>query len=191
MSKFIANVIKLFSATLLGQILGIAFSPVLSRLYSPAEFGNFQLFFSIVSIIAIMACFSYQGAINLPEKDDDAAKIVILSFCCICITTVTTSVFFIFFSTEIANFLNAPGLSNLLFLVPLAVVVNCVAYVMGFWLSRRQQFGTIAIANLTSSITGKTTSVVLGFLSATQYGLIFGTIINDFTIVLVLLKKPA
>jgi lipopolysaccharide exporter len=189
MSKFISNVITLFSATLLGQILGVIVSPVLSRLYSPADFGIYQLFFSMVSLIAIIACLSYQGAINLPKKDDDAVNIVVLCLGLIIVTACVSAVMLTFFSETIENVLNAPGLSAYMFLIPLAVIARSIAYVLGSWLSRRQQFGTIAQANLSSSITGKTTSVGLGLLSPSPLGLICGPIINDATIAVVSLKK--
>jgi lipopolysaccharide exporter len=188
MSKFISNVITLFSATLLGQILGILVSPVLSRLYSPADFGVFQLFFSIVSLIAVIACFSYHGAINLPKKDEDAATIVVLCLCLIIVTASISAAILSIFSETIENVLNTPGLSAYIFLVPLAVIASSVAYVLGSWLSRKKQFETIAQANLSSSVTGKTASIGFGLLSPSPFGLIFGPIINA-TIIVVSLRK--
>jgi lipopolysaccharide exporter len=189
MSKFLSNVIKLLSATLLGQILGIIASPILSRLYSPADFGIFQLFFSIVGMIAIISCFSYNNAINLPKKDDDAANIVILCLCLIIIVSIISTVFFLIFSKDIEILLKAPGLSDYLFLLPLAIFANSVAYVFGFWLSRREQFGVMAKGNFYSSITGKASSIGLGLVSPTPFGLIFGTIVNDGTIALISFRK--
>jgi O-antigen/teichoic acid export membrane protein len=189
MSKFVSNVITLFSATLLGQILGIIASPILSRLYSPADFGIYQLVFSIVSLITIVACLSYNGAINLAKKDEDAATIVILCLYLTIIITCISAVLLWIFSALIENVLKAPGLSSYLFLVPFAVIASSIAAILYSWLSRRQQFGTIAQANLSSSVTGKTASIGLGLLSPSPFGLICGPIINDTTICLVSLRK--
>jgi O-antigen/teichoic acid export membrane protein len=189
MSKFISNTITLFSATLLGQIFGIIASPILSRLYSPADFGVYQLFFSILSLITIVACLSYNNAINLPKKDEDAANIVVLCLLLIVVTSCISVVILWFFSEMIVSILNAPVLSTYLFLIPFAAFIGSVAYVLGSWLSRRQQFGTIAKSNLISSVTGKSTSIGVGILSPSPFGLIFGPIINDTTTSLILLKK--
>jgi O-antigen/teichoic acid export membrane protein len=189
MSKFLSNLLKLFSATLVGQLLGFIVTPVLSRLYSPADFGIYQLFFSIVSLISIIACFSYHNAINLPKKDEDGAGIVLLCLFLITITSVVSLVFFFVFSGYIEYVLNAPGLSHYLFLVPLAVLCNSVAYVLVFWLSRKDDFGTIAKANLTSSFSGKGVSVASGMISPSPFGLIFGTIINDATIAIMAARR--
>ena len=49
----------------------------------------------------------------------------------------------------------------------------------------------MAQGNLSSSITGKATSMGIGILSPSPFGLIFGTIINDATIVFISLRKTA
>ncbi len=189
MSKFLSNVLTLASATIIGQVIGILVSPVLSRLYTPADFGIFQLFLSLVSLIAIISCFSYHSAINLPKKHEDAAGVVLLCIFLIVITTIITTIFFFVFGGYIEKILNAPGLSLYILLLPLAIICNSVAYVLGSWLSRREQFGTIAKSNLASSISGKGISVGFGFTSPSPFGLISGTIVNDFTIVVILLRK--
>ena len=189
MTKFLSNVIKLFSATLAGQILGIIVTPVLSRLYSPADYGVFQLFFSIVSIIAVFSCFSYSSAIQLPEKDEDAAGIVVLSVLLIVITTVITSIFFLVFSGYFESLLNAPGFSIYILLLPLALLSSSIASVLVCWLSRKEDFGIIARGNFLGSVSGKGVSLGYGVLSPSPFGLILGTIVNDATIVLVLLRR--
>ena len=189
MSKFFSNTMKLFSATLAGQILGLISFPVLSRLFSPADFGVFQLFFSIVSLIAIISCFSYHRAIMLPENDEDAAHIVFLCLILIIITTIISMVFLLFFSGYIEKTLNIPGLFNLLFLFPLAIICNSTGYVLEVWVSRKEDFGTIARGNIYSSISGKAVSIGAGSISPSPYGLILGTIVNDATIMIVLAKK--
>ena len=189
MSKFLANVIKLGSATLVGQILGIILTPVLSRLYTPADFGMFQLFFSIVSLIAVISCFSYYSAILLPKKDEDAAHIVVLCFFLIGFTAIVTTVFLLFFSGTLERVLNAPGLSNYILLIPLSIICNSGAYVLNYWLARREEFTTIAKANIYSSLTSKSVSISSGIISPSPVGLIFGAIINDATIFFVCLRR--
>lgn len=189
MSKFLSNVIKVFSATLAGQIIGTILIPVISRLYSPADFGVFQLFFSIVSMIAIISCFSYHRAIMLPEKDEDAAHLVILCLILIIIASIISTVFLALFSGYIEKTLSSPDLFNYLLLFPLAIICNSVAYVLASWVSRKEDFGTIARGNIYSSIAGKAVSIGNGIISPSPFGLIFGTIVNDATILIVLARK--
>jgi O-antigen/teichoic acid export membrane protein len=85
--------------------------------------------------------------------------------------------------------LNAPGFSAYFPLLPLALLSSSIGGVMASWLSRKYEFGTIAKGNIYSSITGKGVSLGYGIVSPSPFGLILGTIINDATIVVVLLRK--
>jgi O-antigen/teichoic acid export membrane protein len=189
MSKFVSNTIKLVTATILGQIIGIFATPLLSRLYAPADFGIFQLFVSIVSFFSVLSCFSYSGAINLPKKHEDAADVVILCTFLIIISTIFITVFISIFSSNIENLLNAPGLSHYFFLLPIAIICSSFAIVLIAWISRKEGFGTMAKANVSSSIFGKTVSIISGFISPSPFGLIFGTVVNDAILVIFYLKE--
>ncbi|MFZ0006370.1 lipopolysaccharide biosynthesis protein [Methanoregula sp.] len=189
MSKFLSNMLKLSSSTLVGQILGLIATPILARIYSPSDFGIFQIFLSIVSLIAPLACFSYYYAIVLPEKKEDAANVVILCLSLITIISFITTLCFFLFSGTIEKELNAPTLSRYLPLLPFAIIFSGYAYVLGFWISRQEQYNALASANVVSSFTGKGFSIGYGILKSTPFGLILGSMINDATIAIMLLKK--
>jgi lipopolysaccharide exporter len=189
MAKFLANVIKLFSATLAGQILGILAMPILSRLYSPSDFGIFQLFFSIVSIVAVYSCLSYGAAIQLAKNDEDAANIVVLCILLIMVTTFFTTVILLFFAGYVDLLLAIPGFSSYILLLPFAIISSSLASLFIAWFSRKGEFGIIAKGNFISSVFGKSVSLGCGYLTPTPFGLILGTIMNDATIVLVLLRR--
>jgi len=57
MSRFTTNVLKLVSGSVIAQALGILLVPIITRLYSPADFGVFQLFIAISGILAVLSCF--------------------------------------------------------------------------------------------------------------------------------------
>lgn len=188
MSRFVSNVLKLLSATLLGQVLGILATPLLSRLYTPADFGTFQIFFSIVPLVAVI-CLSYEPAILLPESHDDAANLFGLSLIIIVAVTAVTVIFFILFSAALEELLGISDSAIFIFLLPVAILANTLASVFGSWLIRREQFNTVAQSNIASSVVGKSVSIGSGIISPTPYGLISGTIMNDVTIIIVSIKK--
>ena len=51
-SEFAKNVITLISGTAIAQALSLIFSPIISRIYNPEDFGFFAIFMSVVSGIA-------------------------------------------------------------------------------------------------------------------------------------------
>ncbi|MDA0524651.1 oligosaccharide flippase family protein [Methanococcoides alaskense] len=188
MSSFINNVSKLVFGSLLAQSLGIMLYPVIARIYSPADFGVFQLFLSISTILTIFTCFSYQLSIMLPKNDEDSANIVVL--CIILLTFVSIIIGFIFvlFPEQIGSFLNAPQLSDYLIFVPLIVFLNALFLVLNLWTSRRVMYGTVATARVVNSLSSKVTQIGIGIVRTSPIGLIsgymFGYLLADLLILI-------
>ena len=77
--KFAKNVLTLLTGSTIAQAIPIAVSPILTRLYTPEDFGILALFLAIVSFIAIVFTGQYESAIILPEKYEDVINIFFLS----------------------------------------------------------------------------------------------------------------
>src|SRR5690606_12901013 len=90
MPGFVSNILKLVSASLVSQVLGIVLIPILTRLCAPDDFGSLQIFMSLVSIVVIVSTFSYHFAIMLPKEDEDAAHIMALTVLLIVATSLVT-----------------------------------------------------------------------------------------------------
>lgn len=61
----------------LAQVVAVMAAPVLTRLYSPAQFGVYGLATSAVGIASVVATLRYEQAIPLPEADADGAALAI------------------------------------------------------------------------------------------------------------------
>jgi len=189
MTPFFSNVLKLVSGSVIAQILGILLIPVITRLYSPEDFGVFQLFLSISGILVIFSCLSYQLAIMLPKEDEDSANI--LALCCILITIISgISVgIFLIFSDWIGMILNTPEISQYLVYVPLVVFLDGLFIALTYWLSRKKQFGLIATAQVVNSISGKGIQIGIGMYAASAFGLIIGLTVSYAASVVVIVRS--
>ena len=78
-SEFTRNVLTLMTGTTISLAIPIAISPVLTRIYTPQDFGVFTLYMAITTIIAVLVTGRYELAIMLPKKDENAVDILILS----------------------------------------------------------------------------------------------------------------
>lgn len=188
MSTFFKNVLKLVSGTIIAQIIGILLVPIITRLYSPGDFGVFQLFLSISGILIIFSCLSYQLAIMLPKKDEDSANIVALCFILIIIISIISGIIFIIFADWIGKILNAPEISHYLFLLPLVVFSSGLLSIMTYWLTRRKRFGIIATAQVTNSISTRAAQIGVGICSASSLGLIGGWIFGNIASLAVIIR---
>ena len=91
-SEFSNNVITLMTGSTLSYVIPILVSPILTRIYTPDDFGLYAIFLAIISIIGSIVGGRYELAIMLPGNDDDSASIVII---CMIINTFITSLIFI------------------------------------------------------------------------------------------------
>lgn len=178
--SFFRNVLTLMTGTVFAQILLILVAPILTRLYSPADYGITNLFGSIGSIIAVVACLRYEGAIVLPEKDEDAANVFVLSIViCLCIA-VFTIVIVACFRDSIAILFNAPNLAFWLWFMPISIIASGLFIVFNNWSTRRKQFKRLAGRQVTSSTVTAVAQIGVGTTGHLgPGGLICGAIIGQ------------
>ncbi|MFC1541689.1 oligosaccharide flippase family protein [Candidatus Latescibacterota bacterium] len=179
-SEFIRNVITLMTGTSIAQVIPIAISPVLSRLYTPEEFGLFALFASVAGIISVIASGCYEFAIVLPEKDEDAINIMALSLImAIAVSTLSFLVLW-FFNSEISALLNNPEISKWLYFIPFAVFFTGSYQSFNYWLNRKKQFRKMAVGRITQNTAAAGTKLSLGFGGFGVSGLMAGNIFGGF-----------
>jgi lipopolysaccharide exporter len=144
--SFSANVFTLMTGTTLAQGLTIAAAPVLTRLYTPEDFGIVALFGSITSIFSVVAGGRYEMAIMLPHEDKDAANVLALA----CIITIFISavalVLVAGYRHSIAAFLRAPELAAWLWWAPLSILLTGLYQAFNYWNNRKKQYKYLAVS---------------------------------------------
>lgn len=81
-SNYLKNITTLMVGTTIAQLVPILISPLLTRLYSPDNFGQVALIMSISSILTVFATCRYEMAIILPKETKDALSLVMLILFC-------------------------------------------------------------------------------------------------------------
>jgi O-antigen/teichoic acid export membrane protein len=178
-SEFNRNVLILSGGTVVAQILPIIISPVLTRLYSPEDFGAFAIFLSIVSIVSVISCGRYELAIMLPKKDEEAINVAALAF----IINTIISLFFFFliliFKDFILDFLNANSLSFWIYLAPLTAFFMGLFNILNYTNNRFKLYKDISKATIMKSIASSSMQLLMGVLKTGVSGLISGQIISQ------------
>lgn len=141
----------LAGGTAAGQGIVVLFSPLLTRLYSPEDFGLLAVYSSLLGIIGVIASLRYQLAIPLPEKDEDAAHVVVLSLLVVLAMSMLTTVAVFFWGQSIAAFANTPALAGYMWLLPVGLLAMGIYQVFNYWAIRTNSFSAIAKTKLTQS----------------------------------------
>ena len=102
-SKFVRQVSILAGGTALGQLVSIAASPLLTRLYTPESFGILAVYASTLAIMSISASLRYELAIPITNKDEDIAGIITLSSSILMIVTLFISVILWFWGNQLTS----------------------------------------------------------------------------------------
>jgi len=174
---FARNVGMLVGGTALSQVILLVALPILTRIYSPDDFGILAIYMSCLAIISSVACLRLEIAIPLPEKDVQAVELVALAFFSASFITVGSIVCLLFFSAELAELLGKPNLAMYLWLLPVGLMGAASFAAIQYWASRKKQFSVIARARIQQSALGVGTQLLIGYFVVGPLGLIVGQIV--------------
>lgn len=169
------NVGKLLSANIIAQAVGILIYPLLTRLYSPEDFGLLNLFVSISGVFVVLAVMEWNSAIVLPKEEKEAVAVVHVSLLSVA-ALVLLLVLSVPFAGFIADVFKTPQLAQYYWLMPLYVLFLALWNILNFWYIRTTQYGRISGYQISQSLLaagGKTGFRFLPF----SGGLIYATVL--------------
>jgi O-antigen/teichoic acid export membrane protein len=158
-----------------GQVILLASSPVLSRIFTPEVFGVFGVATSIESVLVVVAALRYEQAIPLPDDDRAGSALVAIGIGCVAVTTVVSAVLLTLLGPALADWTNTPDLAGYLLLVPLVLFFDGVTLVLSYWAVRQARFGRLSASRLSQAAAQVAGQVGLGAISATPGSLIVGS----------------
>ncbi|MBP5190069.1 MAG: oligosaccharide flippase family protein [Bacteroidales bacterium] len=187
-SSFLRDGVTLVSGNVWAQAIAFVSYLVLSRLFSPGDFGLYNIFFSYIEVLVIVSTCKYEQAIVLADTDREATAVSRLSLrlnTVISIVLLTVLLLFsllgrtaAFADTRIAS-LNP----MLALLVPPMVFFCGTSRVYSLTLNRFRKFRHIAFSEVVGSTSGVVFKVLFGLprLAATllhTIGLPLGTVLG-------------
>jgi len=167
------------SGTGLAQVVLFALAPVITRLFSPHDFGILGSFNAVLAFIAAGVTFQYSEALMLPKKDSDAANVFAVSVIFAIMITLAGIVVVSVFSNKFLSILNATEKPFLLWLLPIGVFLNGMNQSFQAWCIRRKDFVSTSLSQIIRAITGSISQVGLGILRTGATGLIGGVLLGD------------
>jgi O-antigen/teichoic acid export membrane protein len=128
------------SGTAIAQVIAFAFSPVLSRLYGPADFGAFGAYLSITLVLGAAATLNYADTVLLPKLEEDAAPLFLVS----CLASVglaaLTAIFCLIASRDVLAWIGLVELGRYVWFVPGSVLLVGLSQALGSWCTRVRAF---------------------------------------------------
>lgn len=177
-SPFVKHVLIVMSGTGIAQVIGFVMSPIISRLFSPSEFGVFGSFNAIATITAMGATLQYSQAIILPQKTEDGLNLFFVS----CFCTLGIGFLCLIACILIPTYLNQTMKTNgvwALMLLIVATVVSGINTSCQAWCIRRKCFKHTSASQVVRSVSSSGSQVSFGFLKAGSWGLVLSSILAD------------
>ena len=184
-NPFLKNVSILASGTIISQIIVVAMSPILTRLYTVEAFGTLSLFASFMVIFSVVTTGRYELAIGLPEKDEKAKDLIKLIFILGFIVSIVYLVI-LFITKEIIQYSDSSGLfqSNWIYLAPIYTFFIAIYSSLIYWNQRKKEYKKITISNALQVISTTVFSLLFGFFGWIESGmmisLVLGIIISSW-----------
>ncbi|MCF6306853.1 MAG: oligosaccharide flippase family protein [Flavobacteriaceae bacterium] len=187
-SDFSKNVLTLMTGTTISQAIPIAITPILTRLYSPDDFGILALFMSITAVLGVVANGKFEQAIMLPNTEKEALSIVYLSVIISSIFSILLLVIVLIFKSKIASLLGNSKIENWLLFIPISVLFIGLFNSLKIYNIRIKNFKLVSVSMVTKSSGLVVTQLGIGFVKSGALGLIIGQLVSYIAGNLQLLK---
>ena len=179
-SSFLKNMMIVMSGTVFAQIINYAMSPIISRLFTPANFGVLGSFSAVSGIIAAGATLDYSQALMLPREKEEAINLFGFSTICTLMIGLLCALFCTIAPGTANSLMKTKGVWPLILLV-IAVVVAGINDSLQAWAVRVKAFKHTSSSQVIRSLSSSGTRVGFGFLKTGAGGLIISKILADIS----------
>ena len=171
-SEFLRNVMTLMSGTAIAQAIPILLAPILSRLYSPDDFGILALFTSITGILGILASARYENAIVLEENENN--RLGLLLFILLWASVISFLSLIVMLVVKIFNLFE---FRSIYFMIPISVLFIGAFNGFSSYNNQKKTFKVISIGKFGRSFSNVLVSMMFGIYSLGS-GLILGNLMG-------------
>lgn len=176
---FLHSVSTLVGGTAIAQGLAILALPLLTRLYSPADFSVLAVYASALSIFGVVACLRLEIAIPLPEGEEDAAALFVAALIISFLFALGIALVLLVFKDELLTLVRGSALEPYLWVMPIGVWLASAYSAAQFWATRRKRFSRIAKTRMYQSLGGVSVQAGVGLIGGGAIGLLLGHLISS------------
>ncbi|MGI9597848.1 MAG: oligosaccharide flippase family protein [Acidimicrobiales bacterium] len=156
------------------QLVVVAVTPLLTRLYDEEDFGSFEVYAAIVTMVAVLSTGRLFEAIVVPSKDSDGRSVFDAGFRVLLGFVATALVLVALLRDVIAGWFDAPELTTLLWFAPIGILALGMRQLYQGWAVRSKDYRALAENNLSRGIAGSAINVGAGVAGLGGLGLALG-----------------
>lgn len=191
--EFIQNVIKMLLGNITAQMIALAGVPIITRLYTPEDYGAMTLVTSYVTVLAVAFSLQYQSAIVIEDSEKNANHLLILCVTLSLIFLIIIAICQFLFGEQVVIWIDFPYNKNLLWFIPVNAFAVNLLQVSSSLGTRYKLFGWLSVANAGNNLSSVLFKIVLGVLAGSSVfwlvlGNFLGPMIASVILVFILLR---
>lgn len=175
-NEYVVNVLTLMTGTSIAQIIALASSPILTRLYSPTDFGLLAIIMAFVSTFLPAVSGKYEVAMVLPKEEIDGHHLMGISIYFAFILSLLFLFSLLITHKEILALVDSQILGNFIFLAPLILLLSALLSIFTYYANRIKKYNFIAKSKITQALVASLVNIFLGIMGVGFIGLIIGNI---------------
>lgn len=158
------------------KVIGFLTMPIITRIYSPADFGILAVFTTAIVLIVPLSALLYSITIPLPKTDGIAVNIVFLCSVLIFFITGVLGVLFFLFGDSIFGFFNMEEIASYWWVLIIGIFAASFYELMTHWATRVKAFAEVAKTKVWQASISAVLKIGLGLLGFKPLGLLIGDV---------------
>jgi len=165
---FVRNVATMLVGNIAAQVVAFSAAPVITRLYTPNDFGVMTYIAAIIGICSVLCCMQYENAIVLPKEEGKALNVFMLCILCVSVISMLLLLIVYFWRESLAYLMDKPWIGHWLWFIPAGILVQGLFICLSHIYARKKQFTSLSIANVISSLSTVSIKIVPGVFFGTS-----------------------
>lgn len=177
-SNFLKASVTLISGSILTQILAVLVSPVMTRIYSEAEIGEYTLILTAVSMFGAVVCGRYDMSIVAEENEKNVFSLIKLSFVLTLIISFLVSIGYTFYYSTLKE--TTLNWRSSFFWIFLLLFFTGIGNILIAYNNRYQEYKLMTSVQIVREVGRDVTLIFLGILKCGTLGLLISQGISVF-----------
>lgn len=179
MKGIVGEAATLVSGNVLAQVITLLAYFALTRIYTPDDYGLFNIFYSYIEVLIIFSTCKYELAIVVADGEREASAVARFALrlnAFVSVGLLTVALLLWLTGALPGNF---ALLGWMVLLIPPMVFFCGTSRVYSFLYNRFHRYAQIALSDNVNAGTGAVTKIVLGLLGLSHSGLPLGTVLGQ------------
>lgn len=172
-ASFTRNVLTLLSGTAIAQLIPLLATPVLTRIYTPEQFGALAILLAVANPLSLLVCGRYDLTVVLPRDDERANVLARLALLLAMVVSLLLGGLLWSFREPLSGLMGGEVALPPVLLAPLLFLLMGFFQPLNNWLIRKQAFRAMSVNKMVQTTGITLVSLGLGWW-AFEHGLMVG-----------------